>query len=448
MNVWVIGGEIVFILLMIFFSLFSVSSFKEKEKRAFELSTLVLILLISMNLVFSFAQPPLKNWLYAGLFIFGLIKSSYCLLSGRLESSQKIVGEQRKIDEKDVIFARFDFNEGSERYNAYYSQKPEYKDADKDIRKLPDILTAPHLKKNPELFSLASAEFRFLEHLLTLVDGVKSPEKLELSAPENTRIVKDVLKYSGAELSGICALNQAYVYSHVGRGPETYGEEIQLSHPFAIVFALEMDIAMIAQAPHAPVIVETGKKYVEAARISVITADFIRRLGCSARAHIAGSNYQAVLPPLGWEAGLGELGRLGILITKTYGPRARLGLVTTDLPLVIDKPVTAGIQDFCQKCKKCARNCPAQAIPYGDRVEENGSLRWVINREACYKFWRKAGTDCAVCLSVCPYSKADNLFHNFIRRLNGHSSLFQRISIFGDDFFYGRFPRRGTKNWL
>ena len=444
----VIGGEVVFVFLIIFFTLFSLLSFKEKEKRAFILSTLVLILLILTNLVFSLARPPLKNWLFACLFIFGLIMSSYRLLSGRLKGSQRIVGEQRKIDERDVILARFDLKEGSDIYNSYYSRMPEYKDVDNDIRKLPDILTAPHQRKNPELFSLASAEFHFLERLLTLVDGKESPERLELSAPEHTRIVKDVLKYSGADLSGICALNQTCVYSHVGRGPETYGEEIQLSHSFAILFALEMDIAMIAQAPHAPVIVETGRKYVEAARISIVIADFIRRLGYSARAHIAGSNCQTMLPPLGWEAGLGELGRLGVLITKTYGPRARLGLVTTDLPLVVDKPVTAGIQDFCQKCKKCARNCPAQAIPYGDRVEENGSLRWVIKREACYKFWRKAGTDCAVCLSVCPYSKADNLFHSFIRRFNGHSSLFQRVSIFGDDFFYGRFPPRGLKNWV
>jgi reductive dehalogenase len=263
-----------------------------------------------------------------------------------------------------------------------------------------------------------------------------------LSPSENTRIIKEIIKYLGSDLCGICLLNQAYTYSHVGRGPEHYGEEIKLKHKYAIAFALEMDLGMVAAAPKEPVIVETGKKYVEAAKISIIVADFIRYLGYPARAHIAGSNYQAVLPPLAWLAGLGELGRLGILITSKYGPRARLGLVTTDLPLLEDKPKKLGIQNFCQKCQKCARNCPAQAISYEQKVEENGVLKWVLNREECYKFWRKAGTDCAVCIYVCPYSKSDNAFHNFIRKMTKNSSAAQSFSVWADDFFYGRLPLR------
>jgi epoxyqueuosine reductase QueG len=111
----------------------------------------------------------------------------------------------------------------------------------------------------------------------------------------------------------------------VGRGPGSYGEEIILDHRFAVAFAVEMDVAMVAAAPDAPVIVETAKKYVEAARIAIILADCLRRLGYAARAHIAGSNYQVLVPPIAWEAGLGELGRLGILITPKFGPRARPG---------------------------------------------------------------------------------------------------------------------------
>jgi reductive dehalogenase len=197
---------------------------------------------------------------------------------------------------------------------------------------------------------------------------------------------------------------------------------------------------MIATAPKPPVIVETEKKYVEVAKISVIVADHIRRMGYDARAHIAGSNYQAILPPLGWRAGLGEIGRIGILITEKFGPRVRLGLITTDLPLSPDSPRTFGVQDFCKNCKKCANNCPAQAIPYNDKTEDNGTLKWVLNREACYRFWRTAGTDCAMCLYVCPYSKEQNWFHNSVRKLIAHSSSAQRISLWADDFFYGAHP--------
>jgi reductive dehalogenase len=203
---------------------------------------------------------------------------------------------------------------------------------------------------------------------------------------------------------------------------------------------MEMDLNMIAASPKAPVIVETEKKYVEIAKISVIVADHIRRMGYDARAHIAGSNYQAILPPLAWRAGLGEIGRIGILITERFGPRVRLGLVTTDLPLTPDSPRIFGVQNFCNICKKCANNCPAQAIPYEEKKEENGALKWVLNREACYRFWRKAGTDCAMCLYVCPYSKPKNWFHDSVRKLISQSSTAQRVSLWADDYFYGVRP--------
>ena len=53
-------------------------------------------------------------------------------------------------------------------------------------------------------------------------------------------------------------------------------------------------------------------------------------------------HYTAILPPLAVDAGLGEVGRLGYLMTKEFGPRIRLSAVTTNLTLVPDKPVDNG----------------------------------------------------------------------------------------------------------
>jgi reductive dehalogenase len=442
MNVFIIAGGVSLVILICFFFLFALYSLMEKEKRALWRSSIVLFLLIIIGIIFFLVESPLKNWLFGITFVLLFLDLTILLFSPLKRKSTEIVGKQKKVDERDIIFARFEYEEGTETYEEYYSRRHEYKKIDDEIRKIPDILSPPHLKKNPLLSALASAEFDFLEHQLTQVSGKENREKSQLSSSENTRIIKEIIKYLGSDLCGISSLNQAYVYSHIGRGPEHYGEEINLEHKHAIAFALEMDLGMVAAAPKEPVIVETGKKYVEAAKISIIVADFIRRLGYPARAHIAGSNYQAMLPPLAWLAGLGEIGRLGILITSKYGPRARLGLITTDLPLVVDESKKLGIQNFCQKCQKCARNCPAQAIPYGEKTEENGVMKWALNREECYRFWRKAGTDCAVCIYVCPYSKSDNAFHSFIRKMTGNSSAAQSFSIWADDLFYGRIPLR------
>lgn len=442
MNIWIIAGEIVLTLLILFFAWFSFVSVCEKEKKAFVRSTIFLILFLSLNILFLLIAPPLKKYLFAGMAIFSSVFFLWLFISLTPKKSIEVVGDQNKIDERDVIFARFDRHEGTQVFKDYYASHPEFDSADGQIRQLPDLFDPSHNKKNPRLFSLAAAEFDFLEHQLTEVDGKTGPECVTSSKEENAKLVKKIINYLGSDLCGIAVLDQSYVYSHTGRGPGIYGKEIVLDHRFAIVFAIEMDLAMVAAAPRAPVVVETGKQYIEAARISIIVANFIRRIGYSARAHVAGSNYQAMLPPLGWKAGLGELGRIGTLITTKYGPRARLGLVTTSLPLKPDKIKILGIQDFCEKCQKCALNCPAQAIPLGDKKEENGVLKWILNREECYRYWRKAGTDCAMCMYVCPYSKPVNLFHNIIRTLAAKSSLAQSVSVWGDDFFYGKKPSR------
>jgi len=79
------------------------------------------------------------------------------------------------------------------------------------------------------------------------------------------------------------------------------------------------------------------------------------------------------------DAGLGEVGRLGYLLTKEFGPRIRLGAVTTDLELIPDKPVDIGVKDFCKICKKCAVCCPSRSIPVEEDPEViNGTLRWKL----------------------------------------------------------------------
>lgn len=440
MNLLIFLGEISFIVLVGFFSVFTIYNYREREEKAFRSSLLILLSLITINVFFLIMPGLLKNLLFLTVFLATLGAFLILYFSSRPSGHVEFIGEIKKVDERDTIFSRFELKKNTGKYGDYYNRKPEYKAIDDEIRTLPDILTAEHLKKDPILFSLAAAEDDFLKHQINLASGAVNPQKMECSPFDITRTIKKLVTYLGGDICGVCELDQNYVYSFVGRGPEPYGKEIDLEHKFAILFAMEMDPDLIAASPKPPVIVETEKKYVEVAKVAVIAADFIRRLGYDARAHIAGSNYQAMLPPLGWKAGMGEIGRMGILITEKYGPRVRLGLITTNLPLSPDSPRVFGVQNFCGNCKKCAANCPAQAIPYGDKTEENGVLKWVLNRELCYSFWRKAGTDCAMCLYVCPYSKPQNWFHDSVRKLNSQSLSAQKLSLWADDYFYGTNP--------
>ena len=60
---------------------------------------------------------------------------------------------------------------------------------------------------------------------------------------------------------------------------------------------------------------------------------------------------------------------------------------------------------------------------------------------ACYRFWRLQGSDCAVCIRVCPYSHPSTPLHNLVRWAVGRNGLARRVALWADDLFYGRRPR-------
>jgi ferredoxin len=132
---------------------------------------------------------------------------------------------------------------------------------------------------------------------------------------------------------------------------------------------------------------------------------------------------------------------MGLLMTPTLGPRVRLGVVTTDLPLVPDqRDDDSSMLDFCRICLKCADNCPVRAIPDGDREMINGALRWRINPDTCFRYWNVIGTDCGRCMDVCPYSYPNSAMHNVVRWAVRRSGAARRGVYWLDRLFYGSKP--------
>ncbi|MDH3892264.1 MAG: 4Fe-4S dicluster domain-containing protein [candidate division Zixibacteria bacterium] len=344
----------------------------------------------------------------------------------------------QRVDERDVAFAREEYQPGTARYDEYYGAHPRLKDADDRMRRLPELLAPGGKYYDGAVAALVSSDFREIEAMTTTVDGQVAVEPEAVEPGEMTAWVKREMLAMGADEVGIAKLNPMYVYSHVGRGPEAWGQPIVNAHKYAIMFSLEMDYFDVEKAPRLPITRETARRYKQAARISIGLARRIREMGYPARAHIAGSNYQIMLPPVAHDAGLGELGRMGYLISPKSGARVRLGGLTTDLPLLNDEPITFGVQDFCDKCLKCSINCPSSAIPSGGKVNVRGVEKWQLNIEQCIQYWRVIGTDCGLCMKVCPYSHPPTFIHNLVRSGCRRSSLARRISIWADDFFYGR----------
>lgn len=347
----------------------------------------------------------------------------------------------KRFDERDIPFSRIRLRPGTPEYAAYYAMRPENRRPDDALRSLPGLLSAGAAFFEPALFASAAGSFFLTESLRDAVDGPVSATREDRDPAAMTGTVKSLALYFGARTVGVAELRPYHVYSHVGRDFRRYGEPIPFEEGLAVAFTVEMDGRMVRSAPSAPTIAESGRQYVEAARIAVQLAAAIRAMGYPARAHIDG-HYRVVAPLVARDAGLGEIGRMGLLMTPRLGPRVRLGVVTTSLGLVPDRPAgDPTVIDFCSRCRKCADNCPAGAIPEGDRAEIDGAQRWRVDGDACFRYWNVAGTDCARCLAVCPYSHADGLFHNAVRWGIRRSALLRRAAVRFDDVFYGRRPR-------
>jgi len=352
--------------------------------------------------------------------------------------SIKIACVTERVDERDIMFAREEYQAGTETYKVYYALRPENQKIDDRIRALPELCKPGGRYYDPVKSIRADAIFSTIGDMIENVDGDINPEKIIGNPIEFTRAIKDFSFYLGADEVGMAELNPAWIYSHVGRGPEPWGKPIENNHKYAIAFTLEMDYLQVEGAPFAPITEESARQYLRGATISLALAEYIRSIGYSARAHISGSNYQIMLPPVAYDAGLGELGRFGYLISARYGARIRLGAVTTNLPLIPDKPVKLGVQDFCESCQRCAAVCPSGSITKGKKANIRGVEKWPLQMETCFHYWRIIGTDCGLCMKVCPFSHPPNLVHNLIRFGIKRSSFARSISVRGEDLFFGR----------
>ena len=434
-----------FVVVVVGILIFIFTSISEKRLRPVRVAFFVFTPPLSLFLVLLLSNFTGKSWILLSILLASALSVLILVLPLGSNLPIQIKGEQEQVDERDAIFHRFyRLKPNTPEFEEYYRIHPEKFEFDQKVRSLPPLGCSGSKTYDPFTSPFQIAMFEVLEENIVL-DIDWEPEPLEstpvnASPEELTRRIKGFARYLGADLVGTTKLNPAYVYSHIGRSPGEWGAPITLNHSYAIAIAVEMRYDMIRHAPDNAVTTESAFKYIEAAKIAMILAKYINLLGYEARAHVD-SNYRVMCGPIAVDAGLGELGRLGLLITPEFGPRVRLSVVTTNLPLTQDKPISFGVQDFCSFCKKCAVNCPSGAIDNGEKGIYKGVEKWQSNQEACYRFWRIQGSDCSVCIKVCPYSHPGTFLHNTVRKLIKRNSLARRLALLGDDLFYGRKPQ-------
>jgi len=300
--------------------------------------------------------------------------------------------------------------------------------------------------KHPLSGALVQMQFT----LSGIVDGTVASEKAPLpDDPEQmARHIKETAYFLRSDQVGICKLPPYAVYSH---SMET-GEPVELNHKHAIAILIDQDYKTANASVGNDWISNSMSfmSYSTSGFIACILADYIRRLGYPARAHHA-RNYQVVLPPILLWAGLGEMCRIGDIVLNPFvGPRFKAAVVTTDLPLAVDKPIDFGLQDFCDRCMQCARYCPSESISFGEKVMFNGYEKWPNDVEKCTKqrVGNKKGSGCGVCVCVCPWNKPYTPFHRFVQWSMRNIPIARRFAVLGDEIMGYVKPKPEDKWWL
>jgi len=429
---------------------------REKEQRAGILSTLgigfhVVLLYITIYL------PSLISIVY-GYYTVLTVGLVFFLIprSPNIRAQQGLRGYEVDAvvspDERDNVGSRKRLQLGTEEYKRYYEKFPELEEEDKIRREVERVGGIVDGGYRPNM-AMSRASFK-LPYFMTPIAYATPLDDIDpqiLTAEKATMIVKNLAQHLGAKLVGVCKVDPMCIYSHSRTTRQDKwtinGEEVDYP-PYAIVMATEMNHEHVNSAPHTPTAAETANQYANGAYISTVIAHWFSGMGYTGIAEHTG-HYDAVLPPLAVQAGLGEVGRNGYLITPGMGGRVRLCAVLTDMPLVMDKPRDMGVEEFCRNCMKCAKTCPSKSISEGEMVIHRGVEKWKVNGDTCSDYWDVVGTDCAICMAICPFSRPNTPIHTAVRWFVKHSHFAPRFFPIFDDLLYGtKWKPKPVSDWL
>jgi hypothetical protein len=248
------------------------------------------------------------------------------------------------------------------------------------------------------------------ENQYSNLNGPVNTDRKDFKDPEAAaEAVTEFAKAVGVDLIGYTKVNDSFVF-----------EGVDIPHKFAVVLAMEMDFDLIATAPGAPSGIEVLHIYWKLGTAAVKIAEFIRGLGYPALAHhprgFVGRHPTILQTKAGIDAGFGEAGRMGLLITEEFGPRVRVATITTDLALPQSPKKTFGVEEYCKTCHLCQKACEGDAIPES-KTKERGFEKYAIDPYKCLPYFAEYD-GCNLCVSKCAFNRRPDELKKFIEKIN------------------------------
>ena len=263
--------------------------------------------------------------------------------------------------------------------------------------------------------------------------------KWEGTPEEAARIIRAAMRHFGAATVGFVEMNEdnkKLTYSVDPDGKELIFTDEEVAYEdddyryipnkckYVIAYTVQMSTETMRRCPTPLGSQTTTLTYRRSETIQASLQEFLRGLGYQCLSS-ASTNALAIAPAWADLAGLGEMSRLNRLITPEFGPMVRVFVAYTDLEVATDKPIDAGIMEFCKRCKKCAEACPSGSLSFLDEPtweiegewNNPGHKAYFENAATCMSYWREGvATNCGICFAVCPFAKKDKAWiHDFIK---------------------------------
>lgn len=291
--------------------------------------------------------------------------------------------------------------------------------------------------------ALVSAQNTRMELNFIGPQNAKTPEdwgvpKWTGTPEEAARILRAAFRHNGAATVGFVELDEntrKLIYSFDPDGKELiFTDDPQPSETetaryipntakYVIVYTVQMSEETMKRSPTPLGSQTTSLAYKRGRQIQNSMQEFLRGLGYMGLGE-SSTNALGIAPAFGVMAGLGEMSRLNRMISPEFGPMVRVFKMLTDLPVATDKPINAGIMEFCKRCKKCAEACATGALSFEDEPtwetrgpwNNPGHKAYFEDSTKCMSYWREVGTNCGICFSVCPFSKKDKAWiHEWVK---------------------------------
>ncbi len=232
----------------------------------------------------------------------------------------------------------------------------------------------------------------------SLIMACRLTSDLEPTAEPTGEDVTELIKGKARELGfvevGITAFDHRYTYQSK--------KNLLTYYPHVICLAYEQDFEPTQTIPSIDAEIVHSSTYRTEGAAALELGNFIRSLGY--RAQVTGSgDSPGPYIPMFVEAGLGQLGACGYLLTPHVGNRCRLVSVTTDANVTYDKPIDYGIHAFCQVCQVCVNRCPGRAL-MRDKIWWRGLEKNKLYFKRCRPVMARY-LGCGVCMKVCPIQK-------------------------------------------